>query len=1122
MLPPFPEPFNPPTLEREILLFWRRLDVFHVSLRLARHQRRPPFVFWDGPPFATGLPHFGHFLAGTMKDVICRYFQQKGFYVERRFGWDCHGVPVEVAMEQQKREEEEVKHGIQGSGITSTRITPPRTMGFREIELYNKACRSIVLRYASTWASQTERLGRWINFREGYQTMDRGYMESVWWGVKQLWEKGLIYRGWSVMAFSTGCGTPLSHFEANLNYKEVRDRSVFVTFPVHWRGKEGVKETVVHFIAWTTTPWTLPSNLLLCVHPELFYLRFRLSKRKEEEETRWYIAAEVRLSFLLSTVFRVSLEEVDVEERILGQSLQNLAYEPLFPYLASHAQHSILEGRIFRVVSDCFVSSEVGTGVVHCAPGLGEEDFRVGVKYGIIHTPYTLEKGSLPTNIKTRSCSTLDQNTPKGTIKGQGHVTLNISSLVCPIDDTGCFTPEVSDFTGQYCKDAEEKILLHVKKRGRLLFQTTLLHAYPFCWRTDTPLLYKTVSCWFLNVQKIRDRIQKNLEDTHWVPAFVRDKRFRNWVEASPDWAISRSRIWGTPLPLWISEDGEEIQCVGSGRELKELAELKKPLPDLHRPYVDDITLPSSRGAAFPRLRRVPEVLDCWFESGSMFFAQNHYPWKQADEPSEQKRVSENRKATILEDPPLIPPSNVTTTVPLNLPHFPADFIAEGLDQTRGWFYTLLVISTALFDIAPYRHVLTHGLLLAEDGRKMSKRLQNYPDPKQIIERYGADALRLYLLGSTLLKAEPHRFEEKGVRGLCKDVVGSFLHATHFFMQCVNRAEKFSSFPSGHRERQGILSSGVRKEDNPISRKKPSTLFFSYQSCSEKGESSSTITLPYAWETHRSAHLMDRWIVSETHTLLSFIHSEMSAYRIQGIVSKLLHFAENLTNTYIRMNRRRLKGLAGEKELEDSLCTLFHVLWNICQILAPFTPFLSEVIYQRLRLLLVKCEKQTESKGDTQDSFIEAEAPTRGNGEEDRKDSEDYATPLWNSSEKGTNLHLLSRESVHFLSLPLSSPERIHPELEDTVSHLQRVIEIIRNQRDKRHISPKTNLAKGIFKSSRRRDARTCLFLRNNPSRRVQSNSTHLSPARATLPCNTGTSSITDWKTFPKKGQTCF
>lgn len=707
------------------------------------------------------------------------------------------------------------------------------------IDKYNEECRSIVTRYVEEWEKIITRTGRWIDFRNDYKTMDLKFMESVWWVFAQLFEKGLVYRGFKVMPYSTGCKTPLSNFEANSNYKDVPDPELIVSFPIVDDPDKAA------FLAWTTTPWTLPSNLALCVNANFVYVKVR-----NKYSGKVYVVAESRLSELPTekpkqVVTNGSSDdlkhsnpkskgssggktkgevEFEVVEKILGASLVGRKYEPLFNYFTEFSDAA------FRVLSDNYVTDDSGTGIVHCAPAFGEDDYRVCVENQII------DKGE---------------------------------DLIVAVDDDGCFTGRITDFSGRYVKDADKDIIEAIKRKGRLIKSGRFTHSYPFCWRSDTPLIYRAVPSWFVKVENLKEQLLENNKQTYWVPDFVKEKRFHNWLENARDWAISRSRFWGTPLPLWISEDGEEKIVMDSIEKLEKLSGVK--VTDLHRHKIDHITIPSSRGPEFGVLRRVDDVFDCWFESGSMPYAYIHYPFENVE-------LFEN--------------------------NFPGHFVAEGLDQTRGWFYTLMVLSTALFGKPAFRNLICNGLVLAEDGKKMSKRLKNYPSPTEVIDEYGADALRLYIINSPVVRAEPLRFKKEGVHGVVKGVFLPWYNAYRFLVQNARRLEVEGVGPF-------IPIDGVTLQ--------------------------------------KSSNVLDQWINSATQSLVHFVRQEMDAYRLYTVVPYLVKFLDYLTNTYVRFNRKRLKGRTGEGDCRTALSTLYYVLLTSCKVMAPFTPFFTEVLYQNLR-----------------------------------------------------------------------------------------------------------------------------------------------------------------------------
>ncbi|XP_062977279.1 isoleucine--tRNA ligase, cytoplasmic [Elgaria multicarinata webbii] len=839
------ENINFPQEEEKILQFWSTLNCFQECLKQSKN--RPRFTFYDGPPFATGLPHYGHILAGTIKDIVTRFAHQSGFHVDRRFGWDCHGLPVEYEIDKVL--------GIKG----------PEDVAKMGIAEYNKNCRGIVMRYSQEWKASVTRLGRWIDFDNDYKTLYPEFMETVWWVFKQLYDKGLVYQGVKVMPFSTACTTPLSNFESHQNYKDVQDPSVIVNFPLE-------EDESISLVAWTTTPWTLPSNLALCVNPELQYV-----KVKDKNTGKIFILMEARLASLYK-----SESEYAVLERFPGVTLKGKKYKPLFNYFIK-----CKENGAFTVVTDNYVKEEEGTGVVHQAPYFGADDYRVCMNFNII------QKDSAP---------------------------------VCPVDASGCFTAEVADFAGQYVKDADKNIIKALKLQGRLIHTSSFKHSYPFCWRSDTPLIYKAVPSWFVRVEHMVEKLLENNAQCYWVPDFVREKRFGNWLKDARDWAISRNRYWGTPIPLWVSDDFEEVVCIGSVAELEELSGVK--ITDLHRESVDHIAIPSRCGKG--TLHRVSEVFDCWFESGSMPYAQVHYPF-------ENKREFEDA--------------------------FPADFIAEGIDQTRGWFYTLLVLSSALFGKPPFKNVIVNGLVLASDGQKMSKRKKNYPDPANVVNSYGADALRLYLINSPVVRAENLRFKEEGVRDVLKDVFLPWYNAYRFLIQNVV-----------------ILQ---LKEDGKE---------FLYNENTTK----------------ENKNVMDKWILSFTQSLIQFFRVEMAAYRLYTVVPRLVKFVDILTNWYVRMNRRRLKGENGTDDCIMALETLFSVLYSMCRLMAPYTPFITELMYQNLKTLIDPACVQ----------------------------------------EKNT-------DSIHYLMLPQVREDLIDKNIESAVSRMQSVIELGRVIRDRKTIPVK-------------------------------------------------------------------
>jgi len=855
--------------EEEVCEKWKTENTFKTQDKLSIERGDKVYTFYDGPPFATGLPHYGHILAGTIKDVVTRYACQTGHYVSRRAGWDCHGLPVEYEIDQK---------------LNITHSSQVLEMG---IDKYNATCRGIVTRYSKEWETTINRLGRWIDFENDYKTMDVSFMESVWWVFKQLFDKNLVYQGYKVMPYSTACGTPLSNFEAGQNYKNVRDPTVVVSFPIV-DDEEGAS-----FVAWTTTPWTLPSNLALCVHPEIEYVKI-LDKKTSNK----YILAKTRLAQLYPQMNNKKKWKPDKAHLIYeildtykGSELVGKQYQPLFDFFNSAGNS------YFRVLSDTYVTDDSGTGIVHQAPAFGEDDYRVCLKHGVIQ-----KGGDIP----------------------------------CPVDTNGNFTPEITPVAGIHVKKADDTLIKIIKENGRLVQKDNLEHSYPFCWRSDTPLIYKAVPSWFIKVEEIKDKIVKNNLLTYWVPDAVKTGRFHNWLVDARDWAVSRNRFWGTPIPIWTSEDMSEMVCVGSIEELYELSGVK--CTDLHRESIDDIQIPSQKHPG-TFLKRIDEVFDCWFESGSMPYAQRHYPF-------------ENKESFDAQ--------------------FPADFVAEGLDQTRGWFYTLMVLSTALFDKPAFKNLICNGLVLAPDGKKMSKRLQNYPDPTLVINKYGADALRMYLINSPVVRAESLKFQEAGVLGVVKEVFLPLYNAFRFFMQNMERWEA----------------------------------------------STSQVFEPDLAKVKATQNPTDIWISAATQSLIQMVHTEMVAYRLYTVMPALVHFVTQLTNWYVRLNRERLKGMIENEDPEIGLQVLYDVLMEVTILMAPFTPFITEHLYQHLR------KKQPSYDADSSGN---TNPPTIGKS-----------------------------DSVHYLQLPKYDESRLNAEAVDAMGALQTIIEQGRNVREKRKISLKT------------------------------------------------------------------
>ena len=792
-----------PQMEENILKVWKANSTFEKSLK--RNEGKERYKFYDGPPFATGLPHYGHLLAGTIKDIVPRYQTMRGKYVERRFGWDTHGLPIEALAQDDL--------GVAGAPEI-------KALG---IDKFNEHCRSKVLRYVSEWRKTVTRMGRWVDFDHDYKTMNPEFMETIWWVFKQLWNQGRVYKSHRIMPYSWKLSTPLSNFEAGSNYKDVQDPTVTVRTPVVAFGADRISDlksqisdvggqisklqalkdagTTIYLLIWTTTPWTLPENLMMCAGAKIDYVAVR---DVTDDKKPIYIMAKARLPHIFKKE-----EQYELVAEFKGTELKGTEYEPIFPYFADKKA----EGA-FRVLNDDYVTTDDGVGIVHIAPAYGEDDFRVCQEAGM-------------------------------------------HAIVDPLDQACAFTDQVPEYKGRFCKDCDKDIIKRLKAEGKLVHQATIVHSYPFCDRTDTPLIYRAIDAWYVKVEDLHERLAKNNAKVHWTPAYVGEKRFGNWLEEARDWNISRNRFWGSCIPVWINDaDPDDMICVGSIKELEELSGEK--VTDLHKHFVDKIVIQKD-GKTY---HRTPEVLDCWFESGSMPYAQQHY-------------MGEGD----FKD------------------YFPADFIAEGLDQTRGWFYTLMVLGTCLFDQSPYKNVIVNGLVLAEDGKKMSKRLKNYPDPTKMLDTYGADAIRLYMIYSPVVKAESLKFSEKGVQQLMRDLLIPWWNAYSFFVTYAN----------------------------------------------VDGFNDAEVVYP------ESDNVLDKWIVSSMETLINDVTAAMDEYDLQRSVRPFVKFVEDLTNWYIRRSRRRFWKSTNDGDKLNAYRTLRYVLVQLSKVAAPFTPFIAEEIYTNLK-----------------------------------------------------------------------------------------------------------------------------------------------------------------------------
>lgn len=758
-------------VEKNILKFWEEDKTFEKSV----HNRdgAAEFVFYDGPPFANGTPHYGHIMVSYVKDVVARFQTMNGKKVERRLGWDCHGLPAEMSAEKQL--------GVSGR----------KQIEEYGVEKFNDFCRSDVLKYSGIWVDMFKRIGRWVDFNHDYKTMDLAFMESVIHNFKELYDKGLVYEDYRVLPYSWAAETPLSNFEVNQGYQDKTDNAITVMFKL---------ENGMNILVWTTTPWTLPSNLMLAVGKDIDYAVM-------EENGEKYILAEARLG-----AYKKQLEHAQKVGTMKGSELLGLSYEPMFPYFKD-----LKAKGAFKVLSGEFVSTEDGTGIVHIAPGFGQDDFD--------------------------ACRAYDKDFP----------------VVCPVDEAGKFTSEVPDYEGKQVFETNEPIMQLLKEKGILVKKEQYTHTYPFCWRTDTPLIYKAMSSWFVKVTDFRDEMVKNNQQINWVPEHIKDGRFGKWLEGARDWSISRNRFWGTPIPVWKSDNPKfpRIDVFGSIAEIKEKTGFD--VKNLHKPYIDEVIYPNPDDpSGQTMMRRVGDVFDCWFESGSMPYAQIHYPF-------ENKEWFEK--------------------------HFPADFIVEAMDQTRGWFYTLTVLATALHNRPAFKNCICTGLLMAEGGQKLSKRLKNYPDPNEILESIGSDALRWFLVSSPVLKGGNLAVDKEG-----KEIA---------------KASRVAQIPLWN-----------------------AFYFFTLYANAEEYQ---------AKEISHSSEAIDNYILSKLKHLRNVVKTGIESYDVAQATNETASFMEVLNNWYIRRTRDRF--WEGDKQAFD---TLYTVLVNLSKIIAPLMPFVSEYVYKTL------------------------------------------------------------------------------------------------------------------------------------------------------------------------------
>lgn len=800
--------YNPDETEQDIIKFWKENNSFEKSIKQRPEDK--PYVFYDGPPFATGLPHYGHIVASTMKDAVPRFWTMRGYRVERRWGWDCHGLPIENMIEEEL--ELDSKQEIEEYGV----------------DKFNMKARESVMEYADQWEQIIPRLGRWVDMENDYKTMDKDYMESVWWVFKQLWDRDFVYKGRKPMHICPRCSTPLAQGEVAQGYEEVKDLSVTARFEVTNSSKEDSSvlsklDNNVYLLAWTTTPWTFPGNVALALGEDITYSIV-------EHENEYYIVAEDRLEDVFED------QEFEQIKTIKGSKLLGLEYKSLFPYFAD------VEGeRAFTTVAGDFVDTEEGTGVVHIVPAFGEEDYQL-----------YQEIDGLP--------------------------------FVQHVDMQGKFIEEVKDFAGEAVKTAtghpedhpgedhqkaDIQIIKWLYHNGMKLFdKQKITHRYPHCWRCDTPLLNYATESWFIDVPRIKDQMLENNQKINWVPEHMKEGRFGDWLEGAREWAVSRDRYWGAPIPIWESEDGDRI-CVGSIEELQELSG-KEEIEDLHSHVVDEIEFEKD-GKEY---QRIDQVFDCWFESGSMPYGQQHYPF-------ENKNKFEQG--------------------------FPAKFIAEGEDQTRGWFYTLHILATILTqgEDSPipteeskpaFENVIVNGMVLAEDGKKMSKSLGNYPDPMDIVEKYGADALRFYLLKSPVMRSEKLRFSEDGVEEIYNKVVNMVYNIHNFY-----------SMYDDELDQEQI------KEFKP----------------------------------EQASHTLDQWAISRLGKLIETVTNEMEEYHLEKAARPIEDYILDLSQWYLRRSRKRFKE-GSQQEKNQAGAAMHYILKTLSKVMAPFTPFIVEYLYQEL------------------------------------------------------------------------------------------------------------------------------------------------------------------------------
>ena len=823
--------------EEQVYKYWVQNKIFETSIQA--HKSKPEYVFYEGPPFANGSCHYGHILAGLIKDSVLRYYHNKGHNVPRNATWDTHGLPIEFEIEKEL-------------GIKTTQEVLEYGIG-----RYNDACESIVLRCTDIWEEQMGRLGRWIDFKNDTKTMDLSFMNSVWWVFSELYKKNRVYEGVRIMGYSTSCGTPLSNFEIQQNYQEVQDDSLFIKLPIviptNNEPSKYEQFTNTFILVWTTTPWTLPSNYALCVGEQIDYVVVELEGSK-------YICGEKLVENIFGKKVPVIINKVK------GSELVGLKYIPPFEF------NNLVDQ--FVIISADFVTDSDGTGIVHLAPAYGHDDYQVCLEKGIIQKD---------------------------------------SKLFQPLDTNGFVDSTIPELTGMFYKNFKDKstqdlntwVTIELKKKSFYYDKRSFKHSYPFCWRSDTPLIYRAVNSWFIKVEDMRDRLTQLNQQINWVPKSVGESRFHNWLAGAKDWGVSRNRFWGTPIPIWKSPSGKII-CVGSSYELERLAGLEYgSITNLHRQHIDSIEIHAD-GEVY---RRIDAVFDCWLESGSMPYGTVgrvgivELLEKHCTKPDSGLFFDSDSNPYIQTDQML---QDDTQSYPIRqrFKILPADFIAEGIDQTRGWFYTLLVLSASLFDMIPFKNVIVNGLVLAEDGKKMSKRLKNYPEPMQIVDEYGSDALRLYLLSSQAARAEQLRFSKSGVHDMMKDIIIPLTNSIVFWKEYMELY--WNTYKS-----------------NPI--------------------------FPVKIYLNKITNPINLWILRKYGELSNEFNNWMEKYDLKNAIGVLFKLVQILNNGYIKMGRNLLKGKESKEEWEQSLSVMNYIIGFILNDFKSIIPFFSESQYLGLK-----------------------------------------------------------------------------------------------------------------------------------------------------------------------------